>query len=342
MTRPWIWLQLLIGWTPVWALFLTLLLTAHPGITFLSALIAATRMIAAAAVLGLAVHKLTRHLTWPHPMRPGFMVAHLGAAALFAVAWVLLNSLIESLQRGELVIVIGIGIGPFLVLGVWLYVMVAGVTYAAQATERAARIEAIAARSQLAALRSQLNPHFLFNALHTVVQLIPREPSRAAQAAEQIAGLLRTTIEEDRDLVSLAEEWAFVARYLEIERIRFGDRLRVHVDLTKEARGAWLPSFALQTLVENAVRHGAMPRVEPTEITVIGRVDRGLLTLTVQDTGAGASAEALAGNNGTGLSRLRERLSALYHEQARLEVAPGPSGGFTATLAIPQASKEEG
>ncbi len=326
----------------MWVLFLTLLLTAHPGISLLSAVIAATRMIAAAAVLGLAVHKLTRRLTWPHPMRPGFMAAHLGAAALFSVAWVLLNSLIESLHRGEFVLVIGIGIGPFLVLGVWLYVMVAGVTYATQATERAARIEAIAARSQLAALRAQLNPHFLFNALHTVVQLIPREPSRAAQAAEQIAGLLRTTIEEDRDLVSLAEEWAFVERYLEIERIRFGNRLQVCVDLTDEARGAQLPSFSLQTLVENAVRHGAMPRVEPTEIMVVGRMNRGMLTLTVHDTGAGASPEIMAGNTGTGLTRLRERLSALYDARARLEVVSGADGGFTASLVIPQAPKEEG
>ena len=342
MTRSWIWLQLLIGWTPVWALFLTLLLTAHPGITLLNAVIAATRMIAAAAVLGLAVHKLTQRLTWPHPMRPGFMVVHLGAAALFAAAWVLLNSLIESLHRGEFVLVIGIGIGPFLVLGVWLYVMVAGVAYATRATERAARIEAIAARSQLAALRAQLNPHFLFNALHTVVQLIPREPNRAAQAAEQIAGLLRTTIEEDRDLVSLAEEWAFVERYLEIERIRFGDRLQVRVDLTEEARGARPPSLSSQTLAENAVRHGAMPRAEPTEITVVGRMHRGMLTLTVHDTGAGATAESIAGSTGTGLARLRERLSALYDTRARLEVVSGPSGGFTASLVIPQAPMEEG
>jgi len=333
--RRWIWLQLLIGWTPVWLLFVTLLLTAHPGTGVWAAALIGLRMIAAAAVLGLVVQRLTVRLPWPHPMRPAFVAVHLVAAALFATTWFFLNSLFESIHHRAFVMVLGPGAGPFLVLGVWLYVMVAGVTYAAQAAERAARIEAMAVRSQLAALRAQLNPHFLFNALHTVVQLIPREPGRAAHAAEQIAALLRTTIEADRDLVSLAEEWVFVERYLDIERIRFGDRLQVEVDLSDAARGALLPSFAVQTLVENAVRHGAAPQVEPTTISVHGRTSDGTLTVTVHDTGAGAAAEAVAAG-GTGLARLRERLAALYGGQARLEWATAPGRGFTATLVVPQ------
>src|SRR4026208_1160253 len=100
--------------------------------------------------------------------------------------------------------------------------MVSGVVYASEATERASKAEAIAARSQLAALRAQLNPHFLFNALHTVVQLMPVDPKGASRAAEQLAGLLRVTLEQDRDLVLLAEEWSFVEKYLELESLRFG------------------------------------------------------------------------------------------------------------------------
>ena len=335
MTRRWIWLQLLIGWTPVWALFVTLVLTAHPGIGVLSAVLLGLRMIVAAAVLGLGVQRLTMRLPWPHPMRPSFVAAHLVAAALYAVTWFLLNSAIESIHRRAMVLVLGPGAGPFLVTGVWLYVMVAGVSYANQAAERAARIEAIAVRSQLAALRAQLNPHFLFNALHTVVQLIPREPRRAAHAAEQIAALLRTTIEENRDIVSLGEEWAFVERYLDIERIRFGDRLQVEADLNDDARGALVPSFAVQTLVENAVRHGAAPRVEPTTVSVQGRIGGCMLTVTVHDNGAGGDLEAIATSSGTGLARLRERLTALYGGRARLDVAIADGGGFTAALTIP-------
>jgi LytS/YehU family sensor histidine kinase len=193
---------------------------------------------------------------------------------------------------------------------------------------------------QLEALRAQLNPHFLFNALHTVVHLIPRQPERAAQAAEQLAGLLRTTIETDREVVSLESEWDFVERYLEIERIRFGDRLDVRSDLSPQARAALVPSFALQTLVENAVRHGAMPRVEPTTLSITARMENGLLVASVQDTGLGVDPATIAASAGTGLRRLRERLAALYDGRARLETVRGPTGGFTATIVVPQTLRD--
>lgn len=333
MSRRWVWLQLIIGWFPVWALYTTLILTAH-GTSFAHAGFAGLRAIGAAAVLGLAVHRLARRLPWRQPVRLGFVAIHIGAAAVFAISWMFLTSLMESGIRGRHVIVASpYGIIPFLTLGVWLYVMVAGVAYANQGTERAIRAEAIAARSQLEALRSQLNPHFLFNALHTVVQLIPQDPDRAAHAAEQLAALLRTTLEQDRDLVSLAEEWEFAQRYLEIESLRFGERLRVRSELTDDSRNALLPSFALQTLVENAVRHGAAPRVEPTDISIIARVDNDRLTISVADTGNGSNGDR---SNGTGLQRLRDRLSVLYSGRATLDVSSPPGGGYTASLSIPQ------
>lgn len=337
MSRRPVWLQLLIAWIPVWALFITLVLTAHPKIHALEASHIAFRSILAASALGLLVLRFTERFLWPHPFRLSFLAIHVLAAAAYSLGFLLLNSLIESIMSGRLVIVVGIGIGPTFVVGVWLYVMVAGVSYAVRASERAALAEASAARSQLASLRSQLNPHFLFNALHTVVQLIPREPRRAAQAAEQLATLLRSTLEQDRDIVSVAEEWAFVERYLDLERIRFGERLRVHVDLSESARLALIPSFAVQTLVENAVRHGAAPRVEPTDVTILGRMTEHTLTLTVRDTGNGSNGDG--GSNGesrgTGLERLRERLSALYGRGARLDLDRTPTG-FTASLTIPQ------
>jgi LytS/YehU family sensor histidine kinase len=149
--------------------------------------------------------------------------------------------------------------------------------------------------------------------------------------------LLRTTLEEGRDNVTLAAEWAFVERYLEIERLRFDARLQVQVDLTDAARAALLPAFALQTLVENAVRHGVAPRVEPTRVTVTGVMTGSMLHLTVRDEGPGVDLEAVAAGAGTGLVRLRERLAALYAGRARLELESQLGNGFTARLSVPQA-----
>ena len=342
--RPWVWLQLILGWLPVWALYTTLIVAAHSGVRPVHAALIGLRAVGAAAILGLAVHRFTDRYRWPHPFRLRFVAVHLVAAAVFSRAGLALTSASESVIVSRVIILATPnGIAPLLILGVWLYVMVAGVAYATLATERAARAEAIAARSQLAALRSQLNPHFLFNALHTVVQLIPREPRRAAEAAEQLAGLLRTTIEEDRDLVTLASECDFVERYLAIERIRFGERLVVELDVTDAARAGMVPSFSLQTLVENAVRHGAAPRIEPTTLTITGRLEGDELSVVVRDRATSPVAPGVAPapslDGGTGLARLRDRLAALYDGRARLELAPA-ADGFTASLSIPQPASD--
>jgi|KBSSwiStaDraftv2_1062776.scaffolds.fasta_scaffold06394_4 sensor histidine kinase YesM len=338
-SRTWVWLQLLLGWLPVWALYTLMVSPANPihgGTPAGQAIVSGLIAVAIAALLGLAVQRLIERVPWTYPVRPRFLAVHLGAAAAYSATWVLLKQVVESVIHPFSHLSFHSLLLPNLILGVWLYVMVAGISYAVHASQRAALAEASAARSQLAALRGQLNPHFLFNALHTVVQLIPRDPRGAASAAELIAGLLRTTLEEDRDIVTLAEERAFVERYLELERIRFGDRLRVSFRTSGDAEAALLPSFALQTLVENAVRHGAAPQVEPTDIEVEGSVRGATLTLTVHDTGAGIAAGATTGNGGTGLQRLRERLAALYGRGARLELETGATGGFTASLSIPQ------
>ena len=336
MHRRVIWLQLILGWLPVGVLYAALIGFSHPGASIHFAAFAGFLSIAIAAGLGLPVQRLTERVPWPHPFRPWFVGLHVTAAVFYAVAWQGLTRTIQWGLHGNAAISFHYRLVPSLILGVWLYVMVSGVAYATQATERVAKAEAIAARSQLAALRAQLHPHFLFNSLHTVVQLIPTDPRRAAQAAEQIAGLLRTTIEEGRDLVSLAEEAAFVEKYLDLERIRFGDRLRVRVELSDAARDALIPSFAVQTLVENAVRHGAAPRVEPTEITVTARATSDETTVTVHDTGVGVSPEQIAQSEGTGLKHLRDRLAALYGGRARLDLGAGPEGGFTASLTVPR------
>lgn len=330
-TRRIVWLQLLIGWLPLWALFVMLIHAAHhTGVAGASHI--AFRMILAAAALGFLVLRFAARHPWPSPVTPTFVATHLAGAALYSLAWMALNSLIESAIRGQLLFVVGVGLLSSFMLGIWLYVMIAGVSYTSIATERAARAEAAAAKAQLAALRSQLHPHFLFNALHTVVHLIPREPARAAEAAEKLAGLLRTAVEEERDLVTLAEEFTFVMKYWDVERMRFGDRLTGAHHLRAHSRDALIPAFSIQTLVENAIRHAVAPRVEPTAVHIDTALTDGMLEVVVRDTG-GSSVPA--STNGTGLKRLRERLEALYGGRATLNVSSNAEG-VVATMRIPQ------
>jgi hypothetical protein len=352
----WMWVPLLVGWVPIGALFATMILTAHSDVTASGALLVALRMVLTGALLGIAVQWWVARHPWPHPFRPGFLFRHLLAASAYSLIWVILNISLEAMLSGKnpvLIIHSAAGPiryshfassypgGPFLVLGVWLYVMVAGVAYAAQESARAALAEAAAARSRLTALRAQLNPHFLFNTLHSVVQLIPRYPQRAAQVAERMAGLLRHSLEEDRDLVPLESEWRFVERYLELEGMRFGERLRWSLSELPQSAGLMVPTFSLQTLVENAVRHGAAPRVEPTTVRIDASATLRDLVITVSDDGAGLGSRHDTSGSGTGLDRLRERLAALYGNRASIDLEAPAAGGVRAILRLPSEVVDE-
>jgi LytS/YehU family sensor histidine kinase len=160
-----------------------------------------------------------------------------------------------------------------------------------------------------------------------------RAPS---EAAELVADLLRTTLEEQRDEVTLGDEWRFVSRYLAVEQIRFGDRLIVRAELADGLLDECIPAFALQTLVENAVRHGAAPRVAPTEIVVTAAGDASELTLSVQNAVNGVPGGITRESPGTGLARLRERLAVLYGSAAKLSSGRAADGGFEAVLVVPR------
>jgi signal transduction histidine kinase len=323
------------GWLPMWVLFTVTVMGVH-GSPFAPSAWMALRMIGSAAVLGLGVHALTRRYPWPARFQLSFLLLHALAAALYAVLWIAAYSAMESLLRWRLAVVDGPGIGRFALTGIWLYLTITAVAYAQQAAQRTALSQAAAARAQLAALHAQLHPHFLFNALHTVVQLIPLDPATAARAAEQLAELLRTALDERRDQVTLGEEWRFVQRYLAIEQLRFGERLQVAATLPDALLDLRLPSFALQTLVENAVRHGAAPKVGATRLHVTASAGNGQLELVVGDDGVGADPAAVGHGGGTGLHRLRERLACLYGGAAALDVAASRQG-VTATLRLPAA-----
>ena len=337
MPRAWMWAQLLIAWLPLWMMFSAMIVVMH-GNTVGEAMVGSGRMIAPGALLGIVVYRFAARLPWPHPFRMRFIALHACAAAIYGSLWYLCILSIDAVVTGHWRWVVGPGYMPFLVTGVWLYVVVASSAYAVLEAQRAAQMEANATRAQLDTLRTQLHPHFLFNALHTVVQLIPVDARAATAAAEQLAGALRTTMAEQRDLVPLRDEWAFVQRYLGIESLRFGERLILDASIDERALSAMLPSFALQTLVENALRHGAAPRIEATRVAIRAQLDGDALHITVADDGTGADADALAQSKGTGLARLRERMRRLYGERARLDIAATPGTGFSARLVLPQAN----
>ena len=304
---------------------------------------AAVAGISAGMLMAFLLYRFVRRFAWPRPFRLRFVLLHVVAAPVFGAAWILLSIAIESLftgsvfqtRTGHRVVALPSELPETALL---LYVIVVGIAYSVERRERAAHAATEAARAQLAALRAQLHPHFLFNALHTVVQLIPIDPARAAEAAELVASLLRRTLEDDRDVVTLDDEWTFVSRYLEVEHIRFGDRLRVRAELAPELLDERVPSFALQTLVENAVRHGAAHRVAPTEIVVSAARTDSSLRLSVRN--SGDPEPACPGENGvgTGLSRLRQRLAFLYGDDARLTCGAQTGGGYEAVLVVPRGS----
>ena len=284
-------------------------------------------------VLAWGVYRVVRRVPLPaRGSRLRFALIHVATAAAAIITMFILSDQFNRVLLG----------GPtdgrldeYALIGSYLYVVIAGVSYAIEERGRAGRAEAAAAQMQLSALRAQIQPHFLFNALHAVVQLIPIDPARAMDAAELVAELLRTTMEDDRDVISLREEWSFVSRYLELERIRFGDRLRVHANVDDDLLDFPVPSFALQTLVENAVRHGAAPRIEPTDIVISASGTPSQLTLTVRNPRAVASTNGVDGT-GTGLNRLRDRLVALHGNAARLTSGDGSNGEYEAVVVVPR------
>jgi len=203
----------------------------------------------------------------------------------------------------------------------------------------AARLREDVAQANLQALRAQLNPHFLFNALNAVVTLIGRDPTMARDTLVRLSELLRATLTAgDAQETTLAQELELTARYLEIEEVRFADRLTVEWTIAPGLAEWRVPAFALQPLVENALRHGLARRREPGTVRISARADDNALELVVRDDGPDADDSSEARKNGAGiaLKNLRSRLERLYGPSASLTLRPRESGGMDAIVRIPR------
>ncbi|HET8897648.1 MAG TPA: histidine kinase [Rhodanobacteraceae bacterium] len=199
---------------------------------------------------------------------------------------------------------------------------------------RNAQLETQLAQSQLQALRMQLQPHFLFNTLNAISALTLADPMQARQMIARLGDLLRLTLEERHaQTVSLARELELVRAYLDIQRIRFRDRLAIHIDASAESLGATLPGMILQPLVENALQHGLSQQMRGGNLWLVARREGRQLHLRVEDDGAGLPPGG--GNDGVGLGNTRARLAMLFGADAQLTLCPRVGGGTLVQLHLP-------
>lgn len=198
-----------------------------------------------------------------------------------------------------------------------------------------------ASRSELKALRAQINPHFLFNALNSIAGLIHRDPATADRTIEKLADIFRYTLRgSESEWAALGDEIDFVRAYLDVERARFGDRLQATIDVAPGAQRARVPTMIVHTLVEKAVKHGAATVRGRAVIDIRVRIERGRLHVAVCDNGPGFDPESAAAGRrptgGYGLVNIRERLAGHFGDAASLEITRHAEHAATVvTLSMP-------
>ncbi|QOY96814.1 histidine kinase [Massilia sp. UMI-21] len=230
---------------------------------------------------------------------------------------------------------------------VMTYLLGAGIFHLIRAYEAAHR-QALAMKeaqnlviaSELSALRNKLNPHFLFNTLHSIIALTQRNPAAAETALFQFSDMLRYVLDTERggsDRVTLDAELDFVRDYLELEQLRLGERLHVDWDLDPDAGDHPLPALSLQPLVENSIKHAFNPHSRPGILCIRTRRDpaSGALTMSVRDSGPGADPALIATSSGLGLRTVERRLQLDYGSRAALRVQCAPGQGFCVSVTIP-------
>jgi signal transduction histidine kinase len=337
-----------IAWVPLLAVYVALNMSA--GRPPAPAIRSAFLTVLPFALLGLLVLGIPRRMPWHDERRAVFFAAQLGLTAAFAVAaaggviasWTLDSFLATGRAEFPAPPMIAAWQG---VIGGLIYVAIAGAAYAWQNAQRvreeaahAARADALRARAELAALRSQLNPHFLLNTLHAALGLVRRDPALAERALERLGEVLHYGLRmhrESLDHVTVADEWAFVRSYLEIESLRLEERLRLHLEADPDAMQELVPPFVLQPLVENAILHAVAPRKAGGRVAITARRRGDHLQLEVCDDGPGMPATIPPSGAGLGLRLLRERLALLYAGKATLSLQPAEGGGVRATIDLP-------
>ncbi|MDJ0751253.1 MAG: histidine kinase [Woeseiaceae bacterium] len=305
-------------------------------------------VIAAAAVSGFLGTLLLRRLyqrLWTESITVlGF--GTLAASYVVAFVWQWFRNVLyydwvkNSWQPEHIMDYVGGVIGSFYIMLCWsgLYF---GIKYYQQLqdqTEQTLKAVAAAHQAQLKMLRYQLNPHFLFNTLNAISTLILDGANKTAnQAVSRLSDFLRYTLDNDpMSRVTLGSELDALDLYLEIEKVRFGDRLIIEKDIEEKALSALVPSLILQPLIENAIKYAITPSEEGGTLRIAANVHHGTLAMQLSDTGPGlGKSDNGQKSSGVGLKNTRERLQQLYGDEQAFTLAPNEPSGLTATINIP-------
>jgi two-component system LytT family sensor kinase len=202
---------------------------------------------------------------------------------------------------------------------------------------KAAQLEARLVETELKALREQLRPHFLFNTLNTIAVLVRENKNdQAVTLIARLSSLLRISLDNTRvHEVTVRQEMDFLERYLDIQKVRFSDRLNVGIAIDPEAMEARIPNLLLQPLVENAIVHGIAPKSGPGRVDVTGHVTAGKLHLEVRDDGPGLGDGSKRAKEGVGLTNTRERIAKIYGAQGQLSLRSEPGRGVSVQIVLP-------
>lgn len=245
---------------------------------------------------------------------------HLGAAVIGGLLWIgLASGGAASWRRFDPTLADRLAPSmPLLFgVGVLLYLTAVAMHYVLLAVQASSEAQVQAREAELKALKAQINPHFLFNSLHSISALTSIDPEKARQMCVLLADFLRSTIGlGEREIIPWSEELALVRNYLEVEKIRFGARLQVDFDIDASCEGCQVPPLVLQPLVENAVKHGIADLVAGGVIRLQGRAANGLLSVTIEN--AFDPEAPPRRRHGLGLRNVRERLKTRYGDAARL------------------------
>ena len=336
----------LVAWLPFFAIWvLYAMVYAHYRLS--AAIVTSLISMGSASLLGIAAWHVCQRWPWPLQLDLKFYLLHILFASVYSIFWCVAAFGLESLRRGTNPW--DFWRAPFLgwqlLMGVWLYGLFAGISYAVQTRNRlheketlVARAEALAAEARLDAIRSRLNPHFLFNALHTLAALVKFQPAMAENAIERLGDMLRYALKEDgRGLVEFAEEYEFTRQYIAFEQLRYEDRLKVDLQIDPESFHFDVPPFSMQTLAENAVHHAISIRPQGGSIWIRCSCQKGKLSVSVRDDGPGDGADP-GQSHQFGLRSLRERLRAAYGPSAELTALEGHEG-FEACFVVPSSSE---